>query len=249
MTLDNFSAHITGVEIAPPPSNIRVEFLPRNSTSKFQPLDQGIINSFKAHYRKQWLSYILSELELDYNPLVTMNLHLTIRWTLQSWYNSVETSTIQNCFRKSTLSNHVKNIPNLPTNIPDLTELFNSVQKATRISDAMTISNFLNPVEEIVDDSDLEDKDVEIVLQTMIQDHLDELQPENQDDNSIDDSVVRPIITLTDAQQALYTLIDYTEGCDNIKSTFLRSLEGLQQEFETISIASLQQTTLDRFFS
>ena len=33
-------------------SNVKVHFLPPNTTSHFQPLDQGIIYSLKAQYRK-----------------------------------------------------------------------------------------------------------------------------------------------------------------------------------------------------
>jgi hypothetical protein len=55
LTMDNFSAHYTAIEISPPPPNIRICWLPANSTSRFQPLDQGIIQNFKAYYKRQWL--------------------------------------------------------------------------------------------------------------------------------------------------------------------------------------------------
>lgn len=38
----------------------RVEFLPKNSTSRHQPLDQGIIANFKVFYRALWIDFILS---------------------------------------------------------------------------------------------------------------------------------------------------------------------------------------------
>jgi hypothetical protein len=50
LTMDNFSAHILALELTP--LNIRIAWLLKNSISRFQPLDQGIIESFKANYRR-----------------------------------------------------------------------------------------------------------------------------------------------------------------------------------------------------
>lgn len=60
LTIDNYPAHLSGLELAPPPPNVRIQWLPSNSTSRFQPLDQGIIQNLKVYYRKQWLRYTLN---------------------------------------------------------------------------------------------------------------------------------------------------------------------------------------------
>lgn len=51
--------------------NVQVVFLPPNTTSLIQPLDQGIIASFKKHYIKQSFRYILSKLDEDQSMTVT----------------------------------------------------------------------------------------------------------------------------------------------------------------------------------
>ena len=48
LTMENFSAHYSAVELYPPPSNIKICWLPANSTSPYQPLDQGIIQNYKV---------------------------------------------------------------------------------------------------------------------------------------------------------------------------------------------------------
>jgi hypothetical protein len=98
LLMDNFSAHIAGVEIAPPPSNIRIQWLPPNATSLYQPLDQGIIANLKYHYRKRWLSYMIEQYEQLLNPLHTITIYHTIRWLSQSWFSGVEEATIYSCF-------------------------------------------------------------------------------------------------------------------------------------------------------
>jgi hypothetical protein len=51
--MDNFAAHLNDVELSPPPpANVRIVWFPANSISRFQPLDQGIIQNFKTFYRE-----------------------------------------------------------------------------------------------------------------------------------------------------------------------------------------------------
>ena len=58
--LDNVSSH--SPELADKLSNIKVIFLPKNTTSRLQPLDAGIIKNFKAHYRKLMLKHTLAQI-------------------------------------------------------------------------------------------------------------------------------------------------------------------------------------------
>ena len=69
MILDNASSHIVSfskvgksrgfstLEL----SNTTLEFLPPNVTSVVQPLDQGIITSFKIQYKNKLLRSVLSQ--------------------------------------------------------------------------------------------------------------------------------------------------------------------------------------------
>jgi hypothetical protein len=86
-----------------------------------------------------------------------MNLHLAIRWLLRSWNNEVASTTIYNCFRKSTLVSLPISLPT-PILSPGLEELYDKVTKARNIQDAMAISSFLNPIEE-EEVKDKEDRD------------------------------------------------------------------------------------------
>ena len=58
---DNAACH---PEILPASlTNIKLVFLPKNTTSKLQPLDAGIIRNFKHKYRKLLVRYVVSRID------------------------------------------------------------------------------------------------------------------------------------------------------------------------------------------
>ena len=99
LLLDNCPGHPKDVEL----SNIELVFLPENTTSLIQPLDQGIITNLKGHYRSK-LHYRIIQ-AMDLNPSLTLTeaqkkasmldaLHLIA----ESW-DMVSEETIKNCFK------------------------------------------------------------------------------------------------------------------------------------------------------
>jgi hypothetical protein len=63
LILDNAPGHPKNIEDIE--SNIRAVFLPPNTTSFLQPMDQGIIAAFKAYYLQLVMRYIVSGLDSD----------------------------------------------------------------------------------------------------------------------------------------------------------------------------------------
>ena len=65
LLIDNFSAHELAVENinqSPYPlQNTLIIWLPPNATSQYQPLDQGILHTWKHHWKWQWIQYMLQE--------------------------------------------------------------------------------------------------------------------------------------------------------------------------------------------
>jgi hypothetical protein len=106
LLLDNFSGHELGVELVgglQGLTNTRIAWLPPNTTSHWQPLDQGIIASFKLQYRRQWVSYMLRQFEANKDPNKTVTLLEAVQWTRVTWCDYVSSQTIQKCVWKSQL--------------------------------------------------------------------------------------------------------------------------------------------------
>ena len=88
-------------------SNIKLVFFPVNCTSKLKPLDLGIIQNFKVHYRKLLLRHVIT-LPTDHNCATdiakTLEVLQAIRWMGTAW-SKVENDTIIKCFAAARVSN------------------------------------------------------------------------------------------------------------------------------------------------
>ena len=95
--MDNFSGHPDLVL-----SNVKIQFLPGCTTSKLQPLDQGIIWSFKSIFKTKVLQKMATILEDTTKSIddAKINLFDAVQFVKQSW-DEVTPQTIINCFKES----------------------------------------------------------------------------------------------------------------------------------------------------
>lgn len=105
LLLDNLNSHKKGVELMPPPPNIRIQWLPPGTTRRYQPLDQGINKALKVNYQQIWIKYMFGKLYGGefMNPVHTMSSELAVRWTIQIWKHHITSKTVHDCFRKSSI--------------------------------------------------------------------------------------------------------------------------------------------------
>ena len=97
LLLDNCPAHPPAETLATRDGKIKVAYLPKNTTSLIQPLDQGIVATFKKNYHRELVSKIIAS-----NVTVTEYLKsLTIKeffYMGASAWNAVSASTIEGCW-------------------------------------------------------------------------------------------------------------------------------------------------------
>ena len=79
--------------------NIKLVFLPLNTTSKCQPLDQGVIHLFKCYYWQKLVKHRIAHYTLAQTAdQLSITVLDAMKWIDWSWKNVTET-TIKNDFR------------------------------------------------------------------------------------------------------------------------------------------------------
>lgn len=83
-------------------SNIKLAFFLSNTTSKLQPMDDGIIQNFKLIYRKKLLGHVLFLMD-DVSTATEVSKCVTllgaIQWLTSVW-DQISEETIEKCLKK-----------------------------------------------------------------------------------------------------------------------------------------------------
>src|SRR5436190_18299951 len=80
LLLDNALSHIWNENHKVDFPNLNIIFLPSNTTSKLQSMNAGIIASFKHHYRKCQLEYVVDMIDAGKNSYKIDQL-TAMRWS------------------------------------------------------------------------------------------------------------------------------------------------------------------------
>jgi hypothetical protein len=99
MFLDDSSSHAKDLKL----NNVILNFLPANTTSYLQPLDQGIIKAFKARYREQMLKSLVTRIE-QFDSVAELckeiNVLDALNWINESW-KETRIEKVSKCFKSS----------------------------------------------------------------------------------------------------------------------------------------------------
>lgn len=205
LLLDNFSAHSIAYDrVLGQLKNTTILWLPSKSTNRYQPLEQGIIQAWKVHWRRRWVEHICVEADNDGDAMSTMDIVRAIRWATHAWDVDIKSTTIANCFKKAFGPPSAEGIVELDTyaqaSKKAIREAVKSLEESQVIRDAMDLSDFLDPSEELVEDND-QDIDREIT---------DALQPEQPEPEENEPDPVG-LISHREAMEALRLIRTYQE--------------------------------------
>jgi hypothetical protein len=85
---------------------VKLVFLPANTTSVVQPLDQGNIACTKAHYRRELVKRVVVEAEQPESTGKSLKdlrptFYKMMRWLNEAWKECVSPLSIRDCWHKA----------------------------------------------------------------------------------------------------------------------------------------------------
>ena len=200
-------------------SHVQIVFLPKNTTSKLQPLDAGIIKNFKVFYRKQLLQHVLARIKPGSKAsdvISSVDFSKSIGWVVDAW-GKVKKETIVNCFSKCGFNEATPELFIDDDADAEFAELQNYISE---ISPDSTVDSYLNQDEDAVTSVDTVDihsmnwrEDMmEKAIRFAIEDDETEKQAEADDDFDIE----RPELKIRSSQAALSIADDLNNFCETL---------------------------------
>ena len=237
--VDNCAAHPDVVC-----SNVKLVFLPPNTTSKLQPCDAGIIQTVKLHYRKRLLRHVLFHME-EANSASELAKKVTlldaIMWMKSSW-DEVDPITIQKCFSKCGFGD-VMETEEDDEIVPEA-ELEEVLHNA-----GMTWQEYANCDADLATTNTIEDDWEENLLLRAKQGDSQE-SDEDYDDDDVTDDTPAPIVSVRTAASYLCQLREFAIA--HSKPDLLELLNKSQTLVEDTmrnQVQQAKQTKLTEFFS
>lgn len=212
-------------------SNVKLIYLPPNTTSRLQPLDMGVIHSLKSLYRIKIVQKLLALIEQKSEPNPKDIKLIDALVMLKSSWAEVSEKTIQNCFAKSgfklqTDDNETQNDDTIEeTNDPfiwneltnrmglegenfeDYVNSDNDIFTAAELSDDTIIENIVNSEEAL---------DTDIVI-------------ENEEESDSESEDTEEPVKLNDVLNAFSQIRKYIFQCDSLESN-LTVIDNLEKD-------------------
>ena len=207
LLVDNCPAHpdVQGLEF------IKLVFMPPNTSSKLQPMDQGVIHSLKSHYRKILLLKMIASIDSGKNKFCVTILD-AINFVHMAWQR-VSQETIANCFRHGGFNSNTEF--DIDDELP-LTEWMKKYgnERETNVFDCEAIpetldldfEGYVRVDENLISREVLNDE--EIVASVQIQ---DEDEQSDDEDETTGDNVSTPVLSMAESVRSIADIRNFLQ--------------------------------------
>lgn len=230
LLLDNCSAHhVEGIQL----SNVELQYFPANCTSLIQPLDKGVINSFKCCYRRRLIRKIL--LDIRFERQTKVDIYQAIEMLAASW-QEVGAQAIANCFVKAQIHEVVEAgvREEEPSSLPDVTEAWDELRANGGVPDNVELGDFLYADQDAIATEEMSDA----VLVESVQD---------RGDGSTESDAQFAVPTAKEVMDAVDILRRFVGAHDDEEA--LDDLVSLERRVTSSLVQKRQQAKITQFFA
>lgn len=233
--LDNAASHPRDMKL----KNVKIVFLPPNTTAVCQPLDQGVIQNFKTHYRATIIKHLLPNMEANNSArdlVKSINVLDALYFFKESW-NKVTPETIKNCFRKAGFTKEIISSESESEDDIPLSTLATFIRHIA-VSENLEGTEFVNIDENLLTESD--NIEVQFVEDQNISSSEDDISIITEDPNKISSykEALEQIGRLKKFSEEDYTAFEHIKYLESYY------VEQLSKEME----AKLKQKNISDFF-
>lgn len=237
LLLDNAPSHV--VENY---SNITIQFLPPNTTSKLQPMDQGVLRLVKLGYRSRIADHYLDGVQNNEHAkdiIKKLDLKVACDFVCAAW-KKVNANTIQNCFSKA---GFVQSVPlpaqedphphrNVWEHIQDAFDMDIEFESYATSDDSIETSQHMTESE---------------IVQAVMNDHREHIEeePEVREDQNADPEPNNFLNSAQESLDVIRQLRAYFQR-NNLNSDNIDQLE--QQVLDHKIATNSRQTKVTQFF-
>lgn len=236
--LDNCAAHSKVTKF----HNIEVHFLPPNSTSVLQPMDQGVIKVFKQHYKKRLVKHMLEKFE-NTGEMKKINVLESIHFIISAW-ELISPTIIANCFRRAgfldeeSTEEYLLNVEAGLSDGDSREDNADWIRLQKRMNFTASFEEYISVDDDILPCELLTINDICEVTESNGQ--------ETSDTEEDEDELIVP--SFSDATKGLDTFRRFIESVENVPEQVFKNLRQLEWFQQQIAENNRKQKTLHDFF-
>ena len=230
LCLDNFSGHPPELQL----DNIQLLFFPPNTTSHSQPMDQGIIENLKRHYKKILLRRRLEAMDMGKEFEFTL---LDALHVVRCAWEQVSESTMRNCFAKAKFSEEEYQSEPDDAELLEIWEALPAEEKMHE-NEEIELSDFLEADERL-------ETGGSFTLEDIAEEMLGREEPVESEDDEV--TIEEETISFENAQRAWSTVRKFMQQRSE-KLGVMQACDCLENEIHEIRRKNMRQLTILQSF-
>ena len=222
---------------------IQLVFLPPNTTSKTQPMYQGVVRALKAFYRTNVVRRQIKYVDED-KTTPKINILQAMRMLVKSW-DAISIKTVKNCFRKACISQEtqVTSINEEDDPFKLLQQNVDELKSRDLVDEKLTVDDYVD-IDFLVTTSETSAMTDQEILDSILMNDLAEEEKETEEESS-DVPPEKP--KLAEVAHAV-DLLERWSLFDKNGGEMRKSLSLISKRFDKRSFESKKQSQIPGFF-